>query len=622
MTNALWNKVLDQRISRRRALVASGAGAASAAFLAACGSGSGGSGGSGATATEGRSGLVAKPSYNFSDARRGGILRDYMRAEPNSLDGIQAQAGYNLMAPEVYGNLLRETPGKLKSSGYVLEGDAAESYEISPDGLQITMKLRPNVKWHNIAPVNGRNMNAQDVVFSMERYAKFAALRSLLFNAANPNAPVLSVESSDQRTIVFKLKEPVSYVVNWFANFGSFTGGTMLYPVEADGGYDPRNQVIGHGPFMLKEHVPSVRFVLERNPDYFDQDFALLGGIELPIIAESAARISQLKAGNIHYLVAGTSGVNATDALTVKRDEPQLQMYESENIPVATVMTFGHLPVGQNKFQDERVRQAVSMAWDRDLYLDVKFNVDNFKKEGLPVQTVWNSHLAAREPFIAAGWWLDPQGKDFGPNAKYFKHDIGEAKKLLAAAGFPDGFETTIHYPATPQYNLERDTEPVIGMLQELLDIKVNAIQDYVRDYIPNDRDASGEYEGLGIHSVSGTTPSVVSPVSALVAEHWPASGVTFHGYDVNGRGDKSGDPTLTAMLDKIRLERDTNAAKKQAQDIQRYLGKAMHSLVYPGGATGFDFAWPAVRNYRVWRGVSPWFTYQLWLDPSKAPLA
>ena len=50
-------------------------------------------------------------------------------------------------------------------------------------------------------------------------------------------------------------------------------------------------------------------------------------------------------------------------------------------------MTFGHLPAGGNKFQDERVRQAGLDVWDRDLYISAFYNVDNFEKSGLPVET-------------------------------------------------------------------------------------------------------------------------------------------------------------------------------------------------------------------------------------------
>jgi peptide/nickel transport system substrate-binding protein len=381
-----------------------------------------------------------------------------------------------------------------------------------------------------------------------------------------------------------------------------------------------RQDIIGTGAFMLKEHTPSVSFKLARNPDYWDKDFALVDEIDMPIIAEYATRVSQLKAGNVHYAIS-TNTLRAEDTLTLKRDEPRILLYESEFATTTTVWTFGHLPIGASKFQDERVRQAVSMSWDRQLFIDAKYNTDNYRREGLPVRTGWNSHLANRDSFVNGGWFLDPQGKDFGPNAKYFEFNLAEAKKLLAAAGHPNGFEVTIHYPATPQYNLTKDTEPMLGFLQGLgLNVKQRAIQDYTQDYIPNDRDASGEYEGIGIHSVTGSTPSVVGPDSAMIAEYLPASGVTFHGFDMTGKGDKSGDPQLNSLLSKARVERDIEARKKLIIDAQRHLGKAMHALTFPGGATGFWAAWPAVQNFRVWRGVSTWERYQLWLDQTKAP--
>jgi peptide/nickel transport system substrate-binding protein len=362
-----------------------------------------------------------------------------------------------------------------------------------------------------------------------------------------------------------------------------------------------------------------VSFILQRHPDYYDKDFALLDGIDLPIVSDYAQRIAQLKAGNLHYLTTG----RAEDVITIRREEPRILQYESEFATTANPVTFGHLPAGSSKFNDERVRQAFAMAVDRDLWIDVKYNVDRFEAEGLPVTTAWNSHLAARESYIAGGWWLDPKGKDFGPNAKYFQFNLEEAKKLLAAAGHPRGFETTFHYPASPQYNLVTDSEPMTGFWQALgINVKVNPQTDYTNDYIPNNRDAQGAYEGIANHSVTGSTPSVVSPVSALVAEYWPRAGVTFHGFDINGRGDKSGDPQLNTMLEKMRSEKDTNAAKKLAHDVQRYLAKTQYALIFPGGATGFWHAWPALRNFRVWRGTQSWFTYKLWLDRTKAPFA
>ena len=616
MNRSYWSTILSRRLERRRALALVGGGGIGATLLAACG----GSNESGGTSNEANA-LIAERKDTTAQAKRGGVLKDYAQAEPRTLDPINPLADYNRIAPFVYSTLLSEKPGYLKPSAYELQGQLAESYEVSQDGLQITMKLRPGVKWHNRPPVSGRAFDSEDVMFSLDRFAKIGPLASLIFNSAAPDAPVLSFSAPDKSSVVMKLKEPVAYMANWFADFGSFTGLVIMFPKETGTTFDNRNDIIGTGPYQLKAHTPSVGFTLQRNPDYWDKDYVLVDELEMPIVTEYATRVAQLKAGNIHYGIS-TNTLRAEDTLQLKRDEPRILLYESEFATTTTVLTFGHLPVGGNKFQDERVRQAVSMSWDRDLFIESKYNVENYQREGVPVTTGWNSHLANREPFINGGWFLDPRKSEFGPNAKYFQFDLAEAKKLLSAAGLANGFDVTVHYPATPQYNLTKDTEPIIGFLQGLgLNVKQRAIQDYTQDYIPNDRDANGEYEGVGVHSVTGSTPSVVSPTSALVAEYLPG-GVPFHGFDINGKGDKSGDPRLTEMLAKAKVERDVEAQKKLVIEAQRYLGKAMHALTWPGGATGLEAAWPAVQNFRVWRGASTWERYKLWIDPTKAPLA
>ena len=96
-------------------------------------------------------------------------------------------------------------------------------------------------------------------------------------------------------------------------------------------------------------------------------------------------------------------------------------------------------------FRDERVRQAYSMSWDRDQFLDLIGNISKYKSEGLEVESKWSSPSSPTTP--AGGWIL--QGKDFGENAKYFKRDIAEAKKLLAAAGYASGVEVASIYPPT-----------------------------------------------------------------------------------------------------------------------------------------------------------------------------
>jgi ABC-type transport system substrate-binding protein len=275
-------------------------------------------------------------------------------------------------------------------------------------------------------------------------------------------------------------------------------------------------------------------------------------------------------------------------------------------------MNFGWLPEGRSPFLDERVRQAVSMAIDRDLFIDTVHNVDNFRSEGLPVETRWNSHLNA----TTEGWWLDPKSKDFGPNAKYFQHDVAEAKKLMAAAGQANGFEVKSTMPGI-EYPPGKYGEIIDGMVAEIgIKTRINQV-DYLTDYVPNFRDGHGQYEGWSYTSTQGGQ-SGSHAIGLLAIRFWSKGGGAFTGFSTSGRNDQSGDPTLNAMFEKVRVEQDINRAKAQVNEIQRYLAKANYGLNAPGVASGFLVAWPALQNFRVWQGARTHYKY--WIDDTKPP--
>ena len=363
-----WSTILNQRIARRRALAATGSTAAAAALLAACGGGESGGGGAD------KSSLVVLPVDTTKQAKRGGIIKDRHTADPANLDIVNPVAPLNRPAQQAYSTLLRQKPGYLGPSNLALDPDVAESWEWSSDGLQITMKLRQGVKWHNKAPVNGRVLDVDDVLFSWNRYAAKATLRPLFVNAVNPDAPVLSVTAPDSRTIVVKLKEPLVYAPEIFASYGSFSGNVIMVPKETDTTFDIRREMIGTGPFLMADYTPSVGFTMKRNPEYFDKDFALVDQVDLPIVSIYAAALAQFKAGNIHYFA-----VNPEEVLAIKREEPRLQIYPTDLAPNTESISFGWLPEGKSPFLDERVRQAFSMSWDRDVWIDAFFNVSNFR---------------------------------------------------------------------------------------------------------------------------------------------------------------------------------------------------------------------------------------------------
>jgi ABC-type transport system substrate-binding protein len=179
-----------------------------------------------------------------------------------------------------------------------------------------------------------------------------------------------------------------------------------------------------------------------------------------------------------------------------------------------------------------------------------------------------------------------------------------------------------MRYPDSPQYRLTRYGEPWAGQIQNILKVELDAKSDYTKDYIPNLRDAQGRFEGLGMHSVTGTTPQRIAPESDLAAQFWPKGGVTFHGFGNNANGD----PELSTIIEKARREFDDSARRKLIHDAQRYLGKAQWALSQPGGANTFNLAWPAVGNYFAWSnhtwGPAYAWTYRMWLDQTKAPFA
>src|SRR5262245_6746294 len=148
MTDNYWNHMLTGRTSRRRVLAATGASALSAAFLAACGGGSG-DGKSG----ESKTSLVVKSEDSKSQAKRGGILKDRANADAPSFSVQEPIAPLNYPAKDVYSTMVRLKPPYLQAPQTLeMSPDFAESWEIAPDGLTITMKTRANAKWHNKAP--------------------------------------------------------------------------------------------------------------------------------------------------------------------------------------------------------------------------------------------------------------------------------------------------------------------------------------------------------------------------------------------------------------------------------------------------------------------------------------
>src|SRR5687768_9245939 len=196
-----WSKAAAQRVTRRRGILAAGGFGLGAAFLAACGGDDGGNGKNGSTGARDASGLLTEPVDTTKQAKRGGVLKRNGNTD-GTMDPNQSVGGVSPFLEMVYSRLVTWKPGVGRPAAEdQLVGDAAESWEYSPDRLTINLKLRQNMKFHNIAPVNGRALDVEDVLWSWKRFSETSASRGAIANSANPNAPVLSVTAPDAQTL-------------------------------------------------------------------------------------------------------------------------------------------------------------------------------------------------------------------------------------------------------------------------------------------------------------------------------------------------------------------------------------------------------------------------------------
>ena len=295
-------------------------------------------------------------------------------------------------------------------SDLTLKGDLAESWAASPDHRVWTFKLRQGVKWQNLPPLNGRELTAADIKYCFEQYAK-EGVQAFTFQE------IEGMETPDKHTLRVHLKTPNTLFPQNVAE-----PVTLIFSrevLEEDG--DLKKRLIGTGPYILKEHTRKVRVVLQRNPDYWDKGRPYVDEYVILSTPDAATRLAAFRTGQADFIwVASPSEVE-----TIIKTNPAtvVQAYHNTLAPFGLALAQDRAP-----FNDVRVRRAVSMAIDRQKMVD----------------TVFEGHgiLGWGVPYI---YYQDtpPTAKDLGP---WWQYRPADAKKLLAEAGHPNGFETTLFY--------------------------------------------------------------------------------------------------------------------------------------------------------------------------------
>lgn len=330
-----------------------------------------------------------------SPAWADGTLRVAIPANINTMDAAKTKAGEEyIISYLVFSGLTEITAdGKVKS-------DLAESWTSNDDQTEWTFKLRKGVKFQD-----GRPMEAADVKASIER-----VMDKSTGSTARANFSIItSITVTEPDTVVFKLKLP-------YAGFPDLLGDRQARIMPRDKFDSMASNPIGTGPFKFKEYVPGDHITLVKNPDYFVKGEPKLDEVKLRIMPESAAEVAALQAGEVDMIWS----VPLESLDTLKKD-PNIKIDS-----VATSTWDGLIMNSAKKpFDDVRVRKAVLMSLDKQALVEFALY-----GQGTPTHTM-----------------IPPSSAYYNKDLPKSGPNVAEAKKLLAEAGYPHGFKTTLYLP-------------------------------------------------------------------------------------------------------------------------------------------------------------------------------
>jgi peptide/nickel transport system substrate-binding protein len=337
-------------------------------------------------------------------------------AEPPGLDLTATPA--SATAGVVFYNI-QECLVKIDRHGRIVPW-LAERWHTS-DNRNYTFFLKRGVRFHN-----GRELKAADVKFVFER-------------AMNPEtkhpypgyyAAIGEIIVKDEYTITFALK---SLNANFLLNLAR--QGSVIYPREAV--ETLKSAPVGTGPFRFGDWMRGDRITLTRNPDYHVKGLPKLERVTFRFIADPNAAQAALKAGDVDASLFGLGPEHITEL----RKDPRFAVIEgSTTNDVILAMNNGKKP-----FSDVRVRRALTHALDK--------------------REILNGAMFGMGRILGSN--VDPLNPYFVDLASAMPHDPGKARKLLAEAGYPGGFEAVLR--VSPQYYYTvRAGEIIVGQLQKV----------------------------------------------------------------------------------------------------------------------------------------------------------
>ena len=490
-------------------------------------------------------GASPSPSPAQPAIKRGGTVTLAFSVDPNHFDPHRGTTAQNFVSLVYDGLTQFKTGPDVPPGTHIIEPGLAERWDISPDGKTYTFFLRKGVKFHDVPPINGREMTADDVAFSIGRMLAVDAenIKRDLFNV------ITKVDVVDPYTVRLTLSQSFAPLL---ANLG-----TVFAAIGPKSEVNFKTTAIGTGPFILKDVQRQAKYVYAKNPSYWKagadgKPLPYLDGYTQVIIPDEGTRTSALRSGQLDF----------TDLLVDNLAQQLLQSNPTlvdEKFPGNfSVMT--RINVKEKPLDDVRVRQAISLALDRQA-------IANALGGGVGI-------VNGPIPTALTDWALPVNEL---PN---FKQDVAKAKQLLADAGHASGIKLTAVLLRSPQNR----TIMLEAMQQQLKAVGIDLQLQFVESADLSKRRVDRNYQLLG----DNLTPSAEPDTYTYVEYHSKSSG-NVGNYN---------DPALDALLEKARATADPVQRKQALRDVQLKLAE-LQFIITTGDPYYHSLFHPYVKGFR-----------------------
>jgi peptide/nickel transport system substrate-binding protein len=430
-----------------------------------------------------------------------------------------------------------------------MKGCLAESWEFTDPGTYVA-HLRKGIHWQNIPPANGREFNADDVVFHYQRMCGMGNFSKPSQQRAPAFQELVSVTAADQYTVIFKWNVTNKELI--LETMHQISPAACLENPEAVkkwGDLNDWHHAVGTGPYMLKEFLPGGAATLVKNPDYWGHDeryplhkLPYIDTVKFILMANEAEAIEAMRQGKLDII----DHISPKQAYAIQKTNPEILQITHPDSNAASIEPRNDT----TPFNDIRVRKAMQMAIDLPALAKEYF-------EGTiePYPSTLTSRYMTGWGFPYEEWPQDLKDE--------YAYNPPAAKKLLAEAGYSNGFTTNIVVDAAADLGMIQIIKSYFAAVGIDMEIRIMATGQWINFVL-----VGHKHDQLA-HRTGGPLGHTSAPNRDL----------TLYQKGVRSNWAMVDDPVFEGFLPKVLVAKDLEETRKIVKEANEYVARQHFSI-------------------------------------------